>query len=89
MSEFGFDQKNPTNLYINNKSVINLANKRNSGKRSKYINLRYYYMRQQVRNGRIKMVHIITTEIPADELIKNLEKMKFKEFIKQLWMEES
>jgi hypothetical protein len=89
MSELGFDQEDPTNLHTDSKSAIDLADKRNTGGRSRHIDLRYHYMRQQVRNGRIKMVHMATTEMPADGLTKGLEKVKFKEFIKQLRMEES
>ena len=74
INRLGFEQKNPTNLYTNSKSIIDFADKRNTENILKYINLKYYYMRQQVRNGKIKMIYITTTKMPADKLTKDLKK---------------
>ena len=86
INELGLEQENPTTLYTNNQSAIDLTDKSNTEKRFKHIDLRYHYIRQQVQNGKIQIKHMGTTDLPADELIKELEKIKFKIFIKQFRM---
>jgi hypothetical protein len=86
MNELGLEQEDPTTLYTDSQSAIDLTDKSNTGGRSRHIDLRYHYIRQQVQNGKIQMEHMGTTDLPADGLTKGLEKVKFKVFIEQLRM---
>ncbi len=72
------------NLIIkgDNLSSINLAYNPEYYQRTKYTALRYYYVRQELEKGSIKIEYLPTNKMLADGLTKLLTITKFKEFIK-------
>ena len=50
----------------------------------KYIDIRYYYIKKRVENGEIKLLHIPTSEIIVNSLIKPLLTLLFVRSIGQL-----
>jgi len=84
MAEQGY---NTTNLlYHDNKSTILLANNRQSsaGKRSRAINVRFFFLTDQVEKGLVKIVYCPTDKMMADYHTKPLQGQKFIYFRDQL-----
>lgn len=50
----------PMKLMIDNKSVINLAKNPMLHRRSKYIETKYHFLRSQIQNGVLKIMHCST-----------------------------
>ena len=67
-----------------NISTINLAYNPEYHQRTKHTALRYYYVRQEIEKGNIKVEYLPTTEMPADGLTKPLPNTKFQQFIQLL-----
>lgn len=65
-------------LYIDSHSAIHLARNPVFHGRSKYIDLRFHFVRECVENGEIVIKHIGTEEQRADILTKTLSTAKFK-----------
>ena len=68
----GFRSKKPIILYEDNKVAILFSDHPGDHRRSKHIDTRKYFLRDEVINGEIKLEYINTTEQLADELTKAL-----------------
>jgi len=81
MEEQGYPIKENI-VYQDNKSCILLAkNGRSSaGKRSRAINIRYFFVTDQIEKGHIKMDHCPTNDMWADFQTKPLQGEKFRKF---------
>jgi hypothetical protein len=71
-------------LYVDNNSGISLAESNAYRARTKHIDVRYHYIRQEVQRGRIELKYLPTEEMPADGLTKPLSRAPFEAFIKGL-----
>jgi hypothetical protein len=49
-------------------------------RRTKYINIRYHYFREYIKQNIIDLYYIFTNEILIDEFIKTLDRLKFAIF---------
>ncbi|GAU42845.1 hypothetical protein TSUD_387380 [Trifolium subterraneum] len=67
----------PIQLLVDNKSAINLAKNPISHGRSKHIETRFHFIREQVNNGRIILNHCPTEVQEADILTKGLKHDRF------------
>ncbi|GAU37611.1 hypothetical protein TSUD_365320 [Trifolium subterraneum] len=67
----------PIQLLVDNKSAINLAKNPISHGRSKHIETRFHFIREQVNNGRIVLNHCPTEVQEADILTKGLKHDRF------------
>ena len=69
-------------MFQDNKSSILLkTNGRSSaGKRSRAINIRYFFVTDQVELGNIQIEHMPTDEMWADYMTKPLQGEKFRKF---------
>ena len=76
----GFNQSNPTVVYADNQSAIKMALNPKSHGRTKHVDVRMHYIREQVKNGNIRLEYISTEEMTADMLTKNLGRRKFEYF---------
>jgi len=67
MEEQGYDVKENI-LYQDNKSTILLENngKRSSGKRTRAINIRYFFLMDQVEKGNLRIEYCPTAEMNGD-----------------------
>lgn len=68
-------------LHVDNCSGIDLAKDHAYRARTKHIDVRYHYIRQEVQNRRIKLEYLSTEEMPADGLTKPLSRILFQKFI--------
>ena len=75
---------NNTILYQDNKSAILLAKngKFSSGKRTKHINIRYFFITDRIENGELEVQYCPTDNMVADFFSKPLQGSKFTEFRK-------
>jgi len=72
LQELGFKQKEPTTLYVDNQSTIKLIGKPGNGNKTKHIELRFNFIREQVAKGNVKIEYLPTTEMISDILTKPL-----------------
>jgi hypothetical protein len=69
-----------------NQEVLALVKNPYLNKKSKYIDICYYYTRDLEDKGRIQVLYILIEDIIADGLIKPLSRPGFEKFIQQLGM---
>ena len=63
-----------------------MAERLKFSKKTKYIAIRYHYVRELVDKNIIRMEYVPTVEIIADALIKPVGRVKFDAFIKGMGM---
>ena len=78
----------PVILYIDNRSVVDLAKNPVFHGRSKHIDVRYHFIRECVEQGLIIIKHVSTNEQCADILTKALSAVKFEKMRKLLGVKE-
>jgi hypothetical protein len=78
MKELECDLKKPLQLLIDNRYVINLAKNPVAHGRSKHIETRFHFIREQVVNGKIEVVHCPTQNQLADGLTKVVKLDRFE-----------
>ncbi|KAL1956598.1 hypothetical protein VTO42DRAFT_7009 [Malbranchea cinnamomea] len=76
--------QNPIKICVDNKGAIDLAKIDGITKRSKHVDTRFHYSREQQLLGVITIVYVPTTEMAADGLTKPLPTPSFRRFINQL-----
>jgi hypothetical protein len=79
MVELGYDSNKPALFFQDNKAAIIFA-KRGSGtfKRTKHINVRYFWLQELIENKTITMEYLCTNQMVADILTKPLMGKQFK-----------
>ena len=76
VSEFGVEQKSVA-VHCDNSGALCLARHQMFHERSKHIDVRLHFIRDEVESGRVKVIKIDTAHNPADMLTKPLSKDKF------------
>jgi hypothetical protein len=73
-------------LYQDNKSTILLQEngKKSSGSRTRALNIRYFFLTDQVEKGNVRIIHCPTGEMVADYLTKPLQGKTFTYLKKKL-----
>lgn len=74
----------PVELYIDNRSAINLAKNPVFHGRSKHIDIRFYFIRECIDRGEIIVKHVRSEDQRADILTKALSTVKFEQMRKLL-----
>jgi hypothetical protein len=64
----------PTNILCDSQGAIALAKNPEHHQRSKHIDLRYHFVREQVTGGAIALVYTSTSDMAADQLTKPLSR---------------
>lgn len=72
LSDIGYQSDIPTCLFVDNQSSIRLIKNPVFHKRTKHIDIRYHYIREQVENGEISVEYISTDLQRADIFTKPL-----------------
>ena len=68
----------PAKLYQDNQSALaSLKNGKPTSKRSRHINIRYFYLKDKVDQGELELEYLPTDEMNADVLTKPLQGEKF------------
>jgi len=70
--------KEPTVIYVDNKSTIAMAENPGQHGRTKHINIRFHALRDAEKNDEVKLVHCISEDQQADILTKALSSKKFE-----------
>ena len=63
-------------LLIDNESALKLANNPEFHKRSKYINISYYFIRNKIANNKLDLLYVNTTVQLVDGFTKGLDNNK-------------
>jgi hypothetical protein len=71
-------------LRVDNKSAINLAKNPIAHGRSKHIETKFHFLRDQISKGKVKLVYCSTDVQIADALTKPLKIERFKDLRKML-----
>ncbi|MDO9005653.1 MAG: reverse transcriptase domain-containing protein, partial [Aquabacterium sp.] len=79
-----FELTKPSTIKVDNTAAIALTNSGASHNRTKHIDVRYHFIKEQVVNGTITMVWTPTTLQLADLLTKQLPKETFTKLVSQL-----
>ncbi len=69
----------PFSIYCDNIGAIFLA-RNYEGKRTKYLELKYHFIREQVREGLVHVSFVPSTENKADPFTKNVSTALFRKF---------
>ena len=72
MKDLGMEQKEPTPIYEDNKSAIDIINANKPTGRSRHIDIRYFAIQEWKQQGHVRMEHIPGIINPADGLTKPL-----------------
>ena len=76
LSELGYSFSGASTLFVDNQSVIAVANNPEHHGRMKHLDLRFYWLRDVVELGLIQVKHLRTDDMPADLLTKQLGRLK-------------
>src|SRR5438477_2944063 len=86
--EMGHTFSSPSTLYIDNQSALAVAKNPEHHGRMKHLDLRFYWLRDEVEKGTISVVHLRTSDMPADILTKALGRVKVLEMLKMLGLQQ-
>ena len=68
----GFKQNGPTTLHQDNEACKKLAEDGKPGQRSRSVEIKYFWVRQQIERGLVKLVSVRTDKMLADGFTKPL-----------------
>ena len=85
--ELGFAEEKQTPLFEDNKACISYSKNNTCHERTKHIDNKAYFLRDQVKQGLIELIHIRTEDQLADMMTKTQEKQTFLRHKKKLFSE--
>ena len=80
LKEIGFEQSGPTTIFVDNLSAKYIA----VTKKSKFIDIKFHFIRDCVAKGLVKVIHIPSEENLADLFTKPLGNPRFQELCAML-----
>ena len=78
LSSLNIQFKKPIDVFVDNIGAIFLTENRNSGEKTKHIDVKYHYIREQIDEGLIKIKFVKSQDNPADLFTKNLKGEAYK-----------
>lgn len=81
------EESKPVTIFEDNNSALSLAQNSKDHSRSKHIDIRYHFVREQAEAGNIDLQYCPTEEMIADVLTKSLPRLKFVEFVKMMGLD--
>ena len=78
LSKLDLKQEKGTVIRVNNKSAIELAKNPVNHERSKHIDVRFHFIREQVKEGNMKLEHVESRAQAADMFTKPLTSSLFE-----------
>ncbi|KAL0410576.1 UNVERIFIED_CONTAM: Copia protein [Sesamum latifolium] len=78
LKELNFQQKNPTEIFVDNKSAIALAKNPVFHERSKHIDTKYHFIRDCISKKEVKLEYVKSQDQIADIFTKALKFDSFK-----------
>jgi hypothetical protein len=88
LKEINFAQHEATPIYLDSKSAIELVKNKVHHERSKHINVKFHFIREQVKEKKIELIYVSSDEQVADIFTKPLPTVKFKKFKNLLGMKD-
>jgi hypothetical protein len=79
----------PILMAMDNQGAIALATLGSQNRRTRYINVRYHYIRDCIKSGIISPHYTPTSEMLADGFTKALDRLKFATFVSSIGMRDS
>jgi hypothetical protein len=89
LTELGLAVPLPIVIFEDNTTTISLASNHTNHKRSKHIDIRNHYCREQAASGYIQIQYVKTKDQVADGLTKPIGPQRWKRLLAQLRMEPS
>ena len=86
LAELGYEM-GPIPICCDNQGAIFVSSNAVTERRSKHIDIRYHYVREQIAAGKVEIFYIEGEENPADMFTKNLAHVLFLKFRQQLGLE--
>ena len=86
LKEVHFEQKEPTKISIDSKSAIALGKNPVYHQRSQHIDVRFYSIREHVKNKEVELLYVKTQDQVADIFTKPLGAELFTKFKSSLGM---
>jgi hypothetical protein len=83
-TQLGYKFTGASTLHIDNQSALSVAKDPEHHGRMKHLDLRYYWLRDEVYGGRISVVHLRTDQMPADILTKAMGRAKIDTMVRLL-----
>jgi hypothetical protein len=83
LSDFGYAYETPV-IYVDNQAAIALAANPVNHARAKHIELRHFFIRDAIENGKVKIVYICTKDNWADLLTKACSTGVFRHLISKV-----
>ncbi|KAJ3705098.1 hypothetical protein LUZ61_008803 [Rhynchospora tenuis] len=80
LEEINFRQEGVTQIYVDNKSAIELAKNPVHHERSKHIDVRFHFIREQVKKRNVELSFIKSEDQVADIFTKPLPRRLFEKF---------
>ena len=77
--EIGYEIEGASSLYLDNQSAIAVSKNPEHHGRMKHLDLRHYWLRDVVKEGKIDVKYIRTASMPADIMTKTLPKATVEE----------
>jgi hypothetical protein len=87
LSEIGYPMTTPTPLYGDNQGSIFIASNPVTERRSKHIDIRFHYIRQEIERKHLQVFFVDGASNTADLFTKNLPRDKFEKFRADLGLE--
>ena len=84
MFELGFELNEPTKVYMDSRSAIDLANNPVHHKRSKHISIKYHWLRQKTKRSVVTLQYVPSSIQLADVMTKALAENSYQNLIGQL-----
>ena len=84
LQEQGYDTQ--TTIYQDNQSAMLLEKngRRSSGKRTRHMNIRYFFITDRIKHDNLSVEHCPTDEMTGDFFTKPLSGVKFRKFRRQV-----
>jgi len=86
LEELKLDYRTPVQLNIDNNSAINLSKNPTLHERSKHIDMKLHFLRDQVSSGKLTLLYCHTEEQTTDVFTKPLKQATFDKLRKQIGM---
>lgn len=87
LKELGFPQNTASIIREDNQGCIALASNPKFHERSKHIDVRHHFIRENIANATVKLQYLESEKMPADGLTKALSSAKHEQFIKVIGLQ--
>ena len=78
LNELDLEEQVTCSLNMDNQAAIKIAENAESNHRSKHIDIRYHFIREKVKENKVKLIFTPTAEMIADTLTKPLPRPLFE-----------